>query len=435
MRERDPERLRETPRSARDQALRRPLGEAAQGAHACDPPDRLERAQQHGRSPAAGLAHHVCAGVHAIASVGVKTTWRPEHRAVAPRLAAMGVRARIGSISEIGFHLDDPPGEPCAVGEPVHQQRTHQGPRHLGAGSVEECARKGRAEAHAAPGGSRGVVGGGHRGVIISGPHALRSGRTGSIPRPAGVRDPKMDGEAKPGPTDHEPEAGADERQVSETLSGFGVNAALVEEIRQRYEVDPSSVHASWAEFFEKPDAAEPVAPVGPPPAVEPAAAEAPRVEMVAQVADKHARVLRLIHSYRARGHRIADTDPLGGQSFVLPRARSRPTTASATTISTGPTSPATCRAARCRRCARSSSGCARPTAARSASSSPTSRTPGRKAWLQRRLEESSNATPLHDQRAAAHPREASQRPSSSSASCTPSSWGRSASRWRARSR
>lgn len=36
-------------------------------------------------------------------------------------------------------------------------------------------------------------------------------------------------------------------------------------------------------------------------------------------IADKHARVLRLIHSYRARGHRIAQSDPLGGQSTYFP--------------------------------------------------------------------------------------------------------------------
>ncbi len=35
--------------------------------------------------------------------------------------------------------------------------------------------------------------------------------------------------------------------------------------------------------------------------------------------ADRHARVLRLIHSYRARGHRIAQSDPLGGQSTYFP--------------------------------------------------------------------------------------------------------------------
>ncbi|MCX5739243.1 MAG: thiamine pyrophosphate-dependent enzyme, partial [Proteobacteria bacterium] len=35
--------------------------------------------------------------------------------------------------------------------------------------------------------------------------------------------------------------------------------------------------------------------------------------------AEKHARALRLIHSYRARGHRIADIDPLGGRAMYFP--------------------------------------------------------------------------------------------------------------------
>ena len=33
-------------------------------------------------------------------------------------------------------------------------------------------------------------------------------------------------------------------------LSGFGVNAGLVSEIRERYVVDPESVHESWADLF-----------------------------------------------------------------------------------------------------------------------------------------------------------------------------------------
>jgi 2-oxoglutarate dehydrogenase E1 component len=97
-------------------------------------------------------------------------------------------------------------------------------------------------------------------------------------------------------------------RALEATLSGFGVNAALVEEIRQRYEVDPSSVHESWTGLFGKP--AQPTAP---------APAEGAGGELLAQVADKHARVLRLIHAFRARGHRIADTDPLGGSTSYFP--------------------------------------------------------------------------------------------------------------------
>ena len=113
-----------------------------------------------------------------------------------------------------------------------------------------------------------------------------------------------------------------DERDVDATLSGFGVNAGLVDEIRKRYEVDPTSVHASWAELFEEPDS--PIQQGGPHRETgaerEPdPGSERARPEIGAQIADQHARVLRLIHSYRARGHRIADTDPLGGNTSYFP--------------------------------------------------------------------------------------------------------------------
>jgi 2-oxoglutarate dehydrogenase E1 component len=96
---------------------------------------------------------------------------------------------------------------------------------------------------------------------------------------------------------------------LEETLSGFGVNAALVEEIRQRYEVDPSSVHERWTDLFGR---AEELS--GRP------AAAAVEAEGPAQASlEKHARVLRLIHAYRARGHRIAATDPLASGSTYFP--------------------------------------------------------------------------------------------------------------------
>ncbi len=101
---------------------------------------------------------------------------------------------------------------------------------------------------------------------------------------------------------------GPEEREI-EQLGRFGVNAALVEEIRQRYEVDPSSVHAGWAELFGRGEEPAPPAP----------AAGAASPEIAAQLADRHARVLRLVHSYRARGHRIASTDPLGAHPSYFP--------------------------------------------------------------------------------------------------------------------
>src|SRR5262249_60359796 len=70
-----------------------------------------------------------------------------------------------------------------------------------------------------------------------------------------------------------------------------------------------TSVHASWAELFEAED--EAAAPAAPP------APEGDRV--AAREADRFARVLRLIHAFRARGHRIAKTDPLGLHSDYFP--------------------------------------------------------------------------------------------------------------------
>jgi 2-oxoglutarate dehydrogenase E1 component len=97
------------------------------------------------------------------------------------------------------------------------------------------------------------------------------------------------------------------------SLGGFGINAAVVEEIRQRYEIDPSSVDPSWGDVFEGRRA-----PARPPEPARPAATRREATPGPA-VAEKHARVLRLIHSYRARGHRVAQTDPLGGHPSYFP--------------------------------------------------------------------------------------------------------------------
>ncbi|MEB2345367.1 MAG: 2-oxoglutarate dehydrogenase E1 component [Deltaproteobacteria bacterium] len=78
-------------------------------------------------------------------------------------------------------------------------------------------------------------------------------------------------------------------------LADFGVNAAAVEEIQARWAGDPGSVDPAWAAVFDAEESA--------------AGARLDR-----RTAEKHARVLRLIHAYRARGHRIAEIDPLGGR-------------------------------------------------------------------------------------------------------------------------
>jgi len=118
----------------------------------------------------------------------------------------------------------------------------------------------------------------------------------------------ESEGPSRPAPRSS-PASDSDEERapVDPVLSGFGVNAGLVEEIRQRYEVDPSSVHESWTGLFE---------PEGPPSSRD---GDAELSDRATQLADKHARVLRLIHAYRARGHRIADTDPLSAKVPYFP--------------------------------------------------------------------------------------------------------------------
>jgi 2-oxoglutarate dehydrogenase E1 component len=113
--------------------------------------------------------------------------------------------------------------------------------------------------------------------------------------------------------------SGGEEPSTEESLERFGLNAAVVDEIRQRYEVDPGSVDPSWGEYFDSSGAAsaEPTHEPG----RHPDGASEPAGELALRpgIADKHARVLRLIHAYRARGHRIADVDPLGGRSVYFP--------------------------------------------------------------------------------------------------------------------
>ena len=153
---------------------------------------------------------------------------------------------------------------------------------------------------------------------------------------------------------------------------GFGINAGHVEEIHGRYADNPAAVDAEWRVHFESegpPQEASRVeldvpleaAPAPPPapaaskvssatvafasaypappgPAFPDAASSAlssstesvpspairdrsaaPDPFAGLQQADRYARVLRLIHFYRARGHRIAQSDPLGERSTYFP--------------------------------------------------------------------------------------------------------------------
>ena len=110
--------------------------------------------------------------------------------------------------------------------------------------------------------------------------------------------------------------------------------------------------------------------------------------------AEKHARVLRLIHAYRARGHRVAATDPLGGQPSYFPELDPAhygfghddlERSFIAGDLPGGPVQPL-----------RQILERLRATYCRSVGVEFTHiQDPGRKSWVQLRLEESCNTTPL----------------------------------------
>lgn len=147
--------------------------------------------------------------------------------------------------------------------------------------------------------------------MIESGTGLVGSVKARSAPRESLVEPAKF------GKEKADEEDSSDEEN-SEKLRGFGVNAGIVQDIRERYETDPASVDSSWASFFNSNSSTvnEPILRrIG---GTIPEASESARVSDP-QVADKQARALRLIHAYRARGHRIADTDPLSGQNDYFP--------------------------------------------------------------------------------------------------------------------
>jgi 2-oxoglutarate dehydrogenase E1 component len=175
--------------------------------------------------------------------------------------------------------------------------------------------------------------------------------------------------------------------EASELLETFGVNAGIVSEIRQRYEIDPHSVHESWADLFD-PDRERDEPPL---PEEVPGAAQSLASP---HVAEKYARVLRMIHAYRARGHRIADTDPLGTRVEYFPELdpahyglgkEDDDAPFFAGDLPGGPIQPleqilARLRATYCRRVGVEFTHI---------------QDPGRRQWLMRRMEESENATAL----------------------------------------
>ena len=96
-----------------------------------------------------------------------------------------------------------------------------------------------------------------------------------------------------PGPSSESQRAFAD----------FGLNAGFLGEVDSNSEADPARSRPS--------NGRSPSAPSG---SLEPTDAQGVHGEV-----DRHARVFRMIHAFRSRGHRIAQSDPLGGQPKYFP--------------------------------------------------------------------------------------------------------------------
>ena len=144
----------------------------------------------------------------------------------------------------------------------------------------------------------------------------------------------------------------------------------------------------------------------------------------------KTARVHELIHAYRVRGHLMADTDPLEYRQRKHPDLDINQHGLTLWDLDREFADRRLRRQAADEAARRSSACCATRTAAPSASSTCTSRTPRSARWIQERVERHARAS--RPRRADAHPVAGSTWPRRSRRSCRPSTSARSGSRSRA---
>ncbi len=95
-------------------------------------------------------------------------------------------------------------------------------------------------------------------------------------------------------------------RAAADHVVRYGLNAAFVAELQERFAVDPTSVDEAWAERLRADAAASAASLPAPEASAAPAAASDREIAGTAAV-------VRLVHAYRSRGHRVAQSDPLGG--------------------------------------------------------------------------------------------------------------------------
>jgi 2-oxoglutarate dehydrogenase E1 component len=272
----------------------------------------------------------------------------------------MGVRRRVAAVSEIGLDLDQPDHQPFPRLEASNQPAAEKFGRDDSRVACIEGLAKGFFEGHrrsigkttdrARPSSTRVIPDiecrAGSADALYASRFVFQRGAVKKRrPRTEIISMKQANPSNGPESGKASPDSGLDPDEPrlpdSPYLERFGINAGWVEEIQDQYRVDARSVDESWSAEFG--GAVEPravhdqirrAATQTPRPVAEARATEQSPPDrpsgtlsgggslddaMVLHIADKHARVLRLIHAYRARGHRVAQSDPLGGQSTYFP--------------------------------------------------------------------------------------------------------------------
>ena len=104
--------------------------------------------------------------------------------------------------------------------------------------------------------------------------------------------------------------------QTVKAFESFGLNAGFLEELPAEHRVAPGSVDPSRNDRTSDNGRGSPPVPGAEPFADRRGGEEA---ELVQGGVGRHARVLRMTQAFRARGHRIAQSDPIGGEPDYFP--------------------------------------------------------------------------------------------------------------------
>jgi len=92
-----------------------------------------------------------------------------------------------------------------------------------------------------------------------------------------------------------------------------GTNSVYIEQMHAQWSADPSSVHVSWASYFQNLDAGIPPANAfSLPPELQVGQSRAPAFAPSGQESSDSTRMLHMVYAFQENGHKMASLDPLG---------------------------------------------------------------------------------------------------------------------------